>query len=75
MGCIKVSPLDWWLSGQAAGSNQVVALDDPEFGRELAAQGGTLDRSLDTPAAIAREVHRRADLERDYLIRTGRLAR
>ena len=51
------------------------ALDDPEFGRELAVQGGTLDRSLDTPTAVAREVHRRADLERDYLIRTGHLAR
>jgi hypothetical protein len=40
---------------------------------EFAKLGATVDPQLNTADKVAREVTRRAELERNYLVKTGRL--
>jgi tripartite-type tricarboxylate transporter receptor subunit TctC len=48
-------------------------LADPDLVDEFAKLGATVDPQLNTADKVAREVTRRAELERNYLVKTGRL--
>lgn len=50
-----------------------ITLSDPELAKEFSKLGATVDRRMDSAKKVADEVHRRAELERDYLVKTGRL--
>jgi len=49
------------------------ALADPDIAREYAELGATVDRTLDSAQKVAAEVDRRAEAERAYFVKTGRI--
>ncbi len=49
------------------------ALSDPDIASEFAAFGATVDRRLASATQVAEEVERRANRERNYYLKTGRL--